>query len=151
MRREQQDYDPEWPRLPTDAEIESAKEDYLAMLQEGETKVRIDDVKVGQFHTCNGNWTNHVEMRVEYSWWWTSTTGEGEWKSETADTFLVYTPGSKSFEFVLTRGPSAYFSGMYGDPPSGFARGSCADAPASATPTRASPTTTPPQDDGDVP
>lgn len=146
-----EDYDPEWPRLPTDAEIESAKEEYLAWLQDRETKTRIDDVKLVTFHTCSGNWTNQVEMRVEYQWWWESTTGEGEWKPASAETFLVYTPGSKAFEFVLTRVPSPYFSGMYGDPPRGFARGPCADAPGTVSTAPGGPTSTPPDDGGEVP
>ncbi|HOV68643.1 MAG TPA: hypothetical protein PLI31_09840, partial [Methanoregulaceae archaeon] len=65
-----------WPRFPTDAEIESAKEEHLAWLQDQDTKTRVDDIKVVKYHTCNGNWTNQVEMRVEYAWWWVSTTGE---------------------------------------------------------------------------
>ena len=146
-----EDYDPEWPRHPTDAEIESAKEDFLAELKGGEARTRIDDVKVVTFHTCSGNWTNHVEMRVGFTTWWESITGEGKWVQGYDETFLVYTPGSKAFEFVRTRVPSAYFSGMYGDPPQGFARGPCADAPATTSTVRGAPTPPPPDDDGEIP
>ena len=147
-----EDYDPEWPRLPTDAEIESAKEDFLAELQGGETKTRVDDVKVVTFHTCSGNWTNQVEMRVGFTTWWESITGEGKWVQGYTETFLVYTPSMKAFEFVQTHVPSAYFSGMYGDPPQGFARGPCANVPATVSTVRAGPATTAaPDDGGDVP
>jgi hypothetical protein len=146
-----EDYDPEWPRLPTDAEIESAKEDFLAELTGGETRTRIDDVKVVTFHTCSGNWTNQVEMRVGFTTWWESITGEGKWVQGSSETFLVYTPGSKSFEFVSTHVPSAYFSGMYGEPPLGFARGACAAAPGTVSTAPGGPTPAPPDDGGEIP
>jgi hypothetical protein len=117
-----------WPRLPTDAEIETAKEDYLAFLMEGDDQRRIDGVNVAKFHTCEGSWVNRVEMQVDWSWWWSSIAaepGEGEWKPAISYTFLVYSPGSDEFEFVATTIPSVYFLGMSGDTVQGFATGSC--------------------------
>jgi len=139
-----------WPRLPTDAEIDSAKEAYVTYLQE--QNKRIDEVEVVKFHTCEGRWVNHVEMEIHWSWWWESITGgEGEWKNDVSHTFLTYTPEKEAFEFVLTFSPSPFFSGMYGDPPMGFALGDCADAPATASTAQGSPTPAPPEDDGEIP
>jgi len=141
----------QWPRLPTDTEIASAKEVYLAWLQqEGDSTRRIDDATVVKFHYCEGgNWQNHVDTRVAYSWWWQSTTGEGEWQSGETDTFLIYTPGSRTFEFVATSVPSMFWF----SPSSytqGFATGPCSGGSGAATVTQGG-NANPPADEAEFP
>jgi hypothetical protein len=135
-----------WPRLPTDAEIETAKGDYLAYLLEGDEVRRIDEVKVVKYHTCEGTWVNHVDMEVKYSWWWVSISGEGEWKPLVDYTFLIYDPAHNRFEFVLDIGVSPYFLGFITNAVQGFATGSCSSG-GGAVPTSSGGSVSPESDD----
>jgi len=135
-----------WPRLPTDTEIETAKEEYLAYQLEGSERRRIDSVVVAKYHTCEGTWINHVDMEVKYSWWWESITGEGEWQPSAAYTFLIYDPGSNRFEFVLDIGVSPYFMGLRTDAIQGFATGPCSSG-GGAVPTSSGGSAAPESDD----
>lgn len=117
-----------WTRLPSDAEIGNAKEEYLSYLVKNDgTGQRIDEVTVAKYHVCEGgSWVNHVEMEVDASWYWQSSSGtESEWRPYTSDTFLIYNPGRDTFEFAWTRVSSPYFSGLYTGTVQGFATGAC--------------------------
>jgi hypothetical protein len=143
-------YQEHWPRLPTDTEIGTAKEDYLTYLQDQNTKIRIDDVKIVKYHYCEGDWTNHGDMRVQYSWWWTSTTGEGAWQSDSKDASLIYLPGTKTFEFAVNHVPSPYFSFNGAGFTQGFATGPCSRG-TGVTPTTSGGAAKPPADDEEFP
>ncbi|HPA07893.1 MAG: hypothetical protein KA094_01430 [Methanoregulaceae archaeon] len=136
-----------WPRLPTDTEIETAKEEYLAYQLEGSERRRIDSVVVAKYHTCEGTWINHVDMEMKYSWWWESVTGEGEWQPSTAYTFLIYDPARNRFEFVLDIGMSPYFLGFITNPVQGFATGSCSSGGGAVVPTVSGGSVAPESDD----
>jgi len=138
-----------WPRLPTDTEIETAKEEYLSYLLagEGDERRRIDTVQMAKYHTCEGTWINHVDMEVKYSWWWESVTGEGEWQPSADYTFLIYDPGHNRFEFVLDIGVSPYFLGFITNAVQGFATGSCSKGGGAVPPTVSGGSVTPESDD----
>ena len=123
-----------WPRLPTDTEITTAKEEYLSYLlyKQDDSQRRIDSVQIAKFHTCEGTWVNNVDMEVKYSWWEES---KGEWQSWVDYTFLIYDPGRNHFEFVLTHIPSPYFLGFYTNAVQGFATGSCSQEGGAVPPT----------------
>jgi hypothetical protein len=138
-----------WPRLPTDTEIGSAKEEYLSYLlaEEGDERRRIDSVQMVKFHTCEGTWVNHVDMEVKYSWWWESISGEGEWQPSVAYTFLIYDPGRDRFEFVLDIGVSPYFLGFITNAVQGFATGSCSSGGGTVSPPASGGSASPDSDD----
>jgi hypothetical protein len=96
-----------WPRLPTDAELDTATGSVLSWLESNNPEgIKFDKVEVVKYTYCEGNYrTKNGELFIRYKWHWVGGGGEEKWLDGGANFILIYLTGENRFDFCLNGAP----------------------------------------------